>query len=136
MSAADARHNQRSIARIGTTLHDIFVAVVPAAEDSIKHGSPLTGSPGQPVATDAPRNAGALRDSWVHEFDGPDRATIGTNKDYAEDIETGIGPNGPITLRTSVGGFRSVAHTHAGAGRILDDVTRRFQSRGGGRAQS
>lgn len=95
----------------------LFVNVCSAAKGSITDGSPLTGAPGQPVQT------GALKASWQLEFESPTRALISTDKEYAEIIEDGIGPHGPITIRSAVGGTHSVAQTIAGIDRIIEDET-------------
>lgn len=95
----------------------LFVNVCSAAKFSITDGSPLTGAPGQPVDT------GALKASWQLEFESPTRALISTDKEYAEGIEDGIGPHGPITIRSPVGGTHSVALTVAGIDRIVEDET-------------
>lgn len=78
---------------------------------------PLTGAPGQPVDTDT------LRSSWLLAVT-PSEGRITTNVAYARAIEDGIGPHGPLTLRSTVGGFHSVKLTVAGASAIQADVVR------------
>jgi phage gpG-like protein len=119
MSAADEAHNRETILRIGTMLNDVFVASVVEAHRSIKEGSELTGAPGQPVDT------GALRNSWQFEFNDPNHATIGTNMEYAEPIEDGVGRFGPLTLQSSVGVFHSVKLTAANFDRVVAAVKAR-----------
>jgi phage gpG-like protein len=95
----------------------VFEGVVLAAHASIVQGSHVTGAPGQPVDT------GHLKASWQVDIEG-DVGTIGTNVEYAPAIEDGIGPHGPLTLRSEVGGFHSVAMTRAGFPRLVEQVTR------------
>jgi hypothetical protein len=96
---------------------DVFVGTVAAAAASITDGSALTGAPGQPVDT------GALKASWQTVFETPTSAVIGTNLVYAPLIEDGIsGKTGqPLTLRSQVGGFHSVALTVLNFDRIVAD---------------
>lgn len=83
---------------------------------SVRVGSAITGSPGQPV------DSGALRDSytrhdinrWVREISSP--------LVYAPLIEAGIGRFGPLTLRSRVGGWHSLALTASSWQRIVDLV--------------
>jgi hypothetical protein len=96
----------------------VFIGVVAAAKESVVLGSPITGSPGQPVET------GALRASWTESFLSAERAQVTTNQEYAPPIEDGVGPHGPLQLRSEVGGFGSVAKTVAGWPRLVDHVTR------------
>lgn len=112
--------------RLEALTKDAFLGVVLEATRSVVEGSELTGAPGQPVDT------GALKASWQTTFDSPERATIGTNIDYAEAVEEGIGPHGPRVYgkKNNIGGSHSVALTVGGMGRIVDAVTRR--AAGGG----
>jgi len=86
----------------------IFVNSVSLAKEAIVEGSPITGSPGQPVQT------GNLKTSWQEELIGNEAATISTNVEYAPAIEDGIGPHGPMTVRSQMGGFHSVKLLIAG----------------------
>jgi hypothetical protein len=88
---------------------------------SIVEGSEITAAPGQPVDT------GALRASWTPERISDLEWQTTTNLDYAPGIEDAIGPNGPITQRSEVGGFHSVALTRGGWVNIVDVVAERFQ---------
>lgn len=97
----------------------VYVGTAAAIHASIKDGSPITGAPGQPVDT------GNLKASWILAV-GPNEAVISTNAAYAEAIETGVGPYGPLTLRSTVGGFHSVQQTIAGASALQADVVRRL----------
>lgn len=104
-----------------------FVNVVSALAASITDGSPVTGSPGQPVDT------GNLKASWHTDFTSPRQAMISTNVEYAPYIEDGIVPLGGrrgnatgsssqrLTLRSQVGGFHSVALTIAGFDRVIEN---------------
>jgi hypothetical protein len=91
---------------------------------SIVFGSEITGAPGQPVQT------GNLRDSWIPEFVSPTEWHTSTDVEYAPPIEDGVGEFGPLTLRSTTGGFHSVAATRANFDRIVAYVTPRVQ--GGG----
>lgn len=93
---------------------------------SIKVGSELTGAPGQPVDTNN------LRNSWQMEEVSPTAVEVSSNVEYALPIEQGVGPHGPLTLRSSVGGFHSVALTLAGFQRISDHVARSLGTGGTG----
>lgn len=107
-----------------TRSNDVFVGCVDEAFNSVVLGSPITGAPGQPVDT------GVLRASWQKYFTSPTQAQISTNVAYAEPIEDGIGRYGPMTLRSSVGGFHSVAMTIAAFSRIVSIVTQRVKDNG------
>lgn len=97
----------------------IFVNTVSAVKSSITDGSPLTGSPGQPV------RSGTLKNSWQASFDSATSATISTNIVYAEPIEEGVGPYGPLVLRSATGGFHSVRLTRAGFDHIVSDEAKK-----------
>lgn len=112
--------NRDVIANLGTMLNDIFVGTATEALRSVVEGSELTGAPGQPVDT------GALRASWHLDFSDADHATISTNLAYAEAIEEGVGPSGPLTLRSPVGGWHSVVQTAANLDRIVAAEKARF----------
>ena len=114
---------RQMVAQIHAKTSAIFEDVGMEAQRSIVEGSELTGAPGQPVDT------GNLKGSWSRWYDSPTKQTIGTNVVYAPAIEDGIGPHGPMTLRSQVGGFHSVAHTLNGLQRILDAVTTRHGGR-------
>lgn len=90
----------------------LFVGSVDAVHHSITEGSPISGAPGQPVDT------GFLKSSWIEEFPEDWVGEISTNVVYAPPIEEGIGPHGPLTLRSAVGGFHSVKLTRAAWDRI------------------
>lgn len=95
-----------------------FLRIVTGAADSIQFGSELTGSRGQPV------QSGQLRGSVQTEIDESGlRARIGVGQGlpYARGIEDGIDPRTgrPLTLRSEVGGFHSVALTVAGMPNII-----------------
>lgn len=111
------------LAQINATTAAIFEDVGMEAQRSIVEGSELTGAPGQPVQT------GNLKTSYTRWYDSPTKQTIGTNVVYAPDIEDGVGPRGPLTLRSTVGGFRSIAHTLNRLQNVLDVVTKRHGGR-------
>lgn len=101
----------------------VFVATVAAAKTSIVEGSAVTGAPGQPVDT------GNLKGSWQVEFETPTRALISTNVAYAKSIEDGVSyahGGTPMTVRSQVGGFHSIALTIAGLDKIVAAETERL----------
>jgi hypothetical protein len=100
----------------------VFVGTVLAVHESIVQGSPITGAPGQPVDT------GALKSSWQADVQG-DVGVVATNVVYAPVIEDGVGPHGPLTLRSEVGGFHSVALTRAGFERLVEDQVQKLAGR-------
>jgi hypothetical protein len=95
---------------------DLFVGVAVACLQSIQTGHPVTAAPGQPVDT------GALRASWLLNFESALAASITTNLAYAPAVEDGIGRFGPLTLRSQVGGFHSVKLTIAGFQALAEHV--------------
>jgi hypothetical protein len=103
---------------VGEKTRAVFLGVAAHLQRSITHGSDLTGAPGQPVQT------GNLQRSWGTTFPAEDKAEIVTNVEYAPAIEDGVGPHGPLTLRSPVGGFHSVAKTIDGFDRIVDAEVR------------
>lgn len=109
---------------VRANLRIVFIASKNEVGRSLVEGSPLTGAPGQPVDT------GQLRGSWVEEFIDIWRWQITTNLIYAPGIEAGVGPQGPITLRSTVGGFHSRALTIAGWPRIVQEMARRHRTSG------
>lgn len=105
-------------AKVEANLHLIFLNTATAVRDSVVEGSPVTGAPGQPVDT------GNLKSSWQLGFPEPGVAEISTHVEYAPAIEEGVGPHGPMTLRSQVGGFHSVALTRSNFDKLVEDVTR------------
>jgi phage gpG-like protein len=106
---------QRFTVKMGSLAKNLLPAVAATAHASIVDGSPLTGSPGQPVDT------GNLKSSWVLGFPAPDVAEITTNVVYAPHNEYGVTENGrPYTQRSPVGGRYSVALTRTAMQRIVD----------------
>ncbi len=101
--------------KVQGTTRAAFVNTVAATAASITDGSPITSAPGQPVDT------GALKASWQTVFESPTSAIIGTNLVYAPLIEDGISGQGkPLTLRSQVGGFHSVALTALNFDKIVE----------------
>jgi len=101
-----------------------FVNTAVAVQSSIKFGSTITASPGQPVGQYGPgynegRVGGTLQASWQLTFPSIGNARISSYLPYAPVIEEGIGKYGPLRLRSTVGGFHSVALTVAGFHRLL-----------------
>lgn len=106
--------------------HEVFVSTASAVHSSIVNGDLRTGAPGQPVDT------GNLKSSFQLEFESPTVAKISTNVPYAQSIEDGVSyahGETPLTLRSAVGGFHSVARTAANFDRILDDEVEKVASR-------
>jgi len=111
--------------KVETKSNAVFVRTVELLRDSIVDGSPLTGSPGQPVDT------GELKNSWHTTLPTPTSAIVGTNVVYAPMIEDGIRDIGErrgnatgstqqrLTLRSEVGGFHSVKLSVAGFDRLV-----------------
>lgn len=94
----------------------IFVRTAAAVDKSIRVGSPITGSPGQPVDT------GFLRNSWELTFPTKTTAEISTTTAYAPFIEDGKNTRGAFVLRSKVGGFHSVKLTRAGFQKLADAI--------------
>lgn len=92
----------------------VHVGVATEVHRSVVEGSEITGAPGQPVDT------GFLRSSWILDFPEEFVAESTTNTEYAPPIEDGVGPSGPLTLRSAVGGWHSVKLTAAGFDRIVE----------------
>jgi hypothetical protein len=86
---------------------------------SIVYGSEITTAPGQPV------DKGTLRDSWVREEVEPgiERITSTDNPLKVASIENNWRG---ATLKSSVGGFHSVAITRLGFNRIVEVVNERL----------
>jgi hypothetical protein len=110
---------------------DLFVGVATETMRSVQVGSEITASPGQPVGQYGPgyhpgKVGGTLRASWQLNFESAVAATISTNIVYAPPIEEGIGKYGPLTLRSTVGGFHSVKLTRGGFPRIVATVARQL----------
>lgn len=107
--------------KLVTRNREVLLGVTDGVHESIVNGSALTGAAGQPVDT------GYLKNSWQKEI-APDwqSSEIGTNVAYARPIEDGVGPHGPLTLRSAVGGFHSVKTTVANADAIVRDVVAKF----------
>jgi hypothetical protein len=84
---------------------------------SVRDGSELTGSHGQPVKEGGDAK---LKESWQLETISDAEREVSTDVYYAGEMEDGIGPKGQIELHSSVGGFHSVALTTAGFGAIVD----------------
>ena len=97
----------------------IFFGVANGIKTSITEGSPVTGSPGQPV------QSSDLKNSWQLEFQELFLASITTPIIYARSIEEQVGrDNQQLTLRSEVGGFHSVKLTRAGFQKLVNSVAR------------
>jgi hypothetical protein len=118
---------QHFTAKVETRSSTVFLNTVSAAHESITKGSPITGSPGQPVGQYGPGYhegdvGGELLSSWQVEHLGPFVAQVVTNNPYAPQNEDGIARpgGGAYTQRSSVGGRGSVMKTAAGIQALLD----------------
>lgn len=101
--------------KVATRQRDVFVGATTHVHRSVTDGSPTTAAPGQPVDT------GNLLSSWQLIFPEIWVGEVSTNVEYAVPIEEGVGPHGPLTLRSAVGGFHSVKLTRANWDRIVDE---------------
>lgn len=107
--------------------NDVYANVVSATFNSIVNGSPITGSPGQPVGQYGPgyhpgEVGGALKASWQVSGIETGDALISTYSPYAVQNEYGISAtDGPYVQHTTIGGRHSVAQTIGGFGRIVAD---------------
>jgi len=97
----------------------IFVNVAATAHESIVNGSPITGSPGQPVMD------GTLKASWQVTFPDQNTAEISTSVPWARSNEDGIARpgGGPYIQRSPVGGRHSVKLTIVGLQKIVAHET-------------
>ncbi len=104
----------------------IFFTTANELQNSIKEGSRVTGSPGQPVAI---LNGGELKNSWQLEFLDLFLATTTTPIIYARGIEEGMDPRtgNQLTLRSEVGGFHSVKLTRAGYQKLVNQIARKVR---------
>jgi hypothetical protein len=103
-------------AKVESRQRDILVGCVDAVHGSVTQGSAVTGAPGQPVDT------GDLLASWQETFPEEWVGQTATNVEYAPQIEEGVGEHGPLTLRSQVGGFHSVALTRMNFDLVVKDV--------------
>jgi hypothetical protein len=104
------------------TVLDDFVDVTNEVQRSATKGSEITGAPGVPV------QSGFLLSSYIPRFLSKWSWVTETNAPYAKSIEDGASyahGGTPLTLRSPVGGFHSVALTIAGFQRIVDTVIKR-----------
>lgn len=94
----------------------IFIACTEEVTRSVVEGSEITGAPGQPV------QFGTLKGSWIPSFPAPDVWRLVTKLVYAPVIE--VLPE--ASIRSPVGGTRSVAKTITGWPKIVEVVGRRL----------
>ncbi len=107
--------------KLDRLLQNTFIRATEEVQESIVHGSPLTGAPGQPVDTSA------LRNSWIATRLGRLDWKIETGLKYARAMEDGVTWYGPITLRSEVGGFHSVKLTRAAWQKIVEHAVRQVR---------
>jgi len=110
----------------------LFLNVASACKDSIVEGSSITGAPGQPVGQYGPGyhpglTGGTLKASWQLVFENATTAVIGSKLVYAPPIEEGTNKGRQLTLRSTVGGFHSVAKTITGYRRLVDAEAAKLQ---------
>ena len=103
---------------------------VDIVHESIQTGHPIAGTLGQPVGQYGPgyhpgRVGSYLRGSWQKSYPSKTEGLVSTNTVYAKPIEDGVGPHGPLTLRSSVGQFHAVKQTIAAWPRIVAEVAKR-----------
>lgn len=101
----------------------VFGAVVDHTRASIVEGSPVTGSPGQPVDT------GELRDSWKVRYERPGVAVIASDAPHALAVEINV-----RGITYSNHGPHSVALTRAGFATLAKRVARNIIARASGNA--
>lgn len=99
----------------------VFAGVVQESFRSIRDGSPITGSPGQPVVT------GGMRDSWRIIVEGQ-RVLLVTNHPGAPAIEYATRKGHALMVHSSHGGSHSLVLTKVGFQNIVDVVV---QNEGG-----
>jgi hypothetical protein len=106
--------------RATVVVEEVFPEVAVVAHSELKFGGPITGAPGQPVDT------GNLRNSVSLEFETPTLAHISIPVEYAEAVEDGVGPHGPVKYgKSGVGGSHSMALVILGIQPITDTVVAR-----------
>lgn len=111
---------KRFAVKVEARSREVFLGVVEESTRAIVEGSEITASPGQPVDT------GRLRASWQTVFEGPDRAIIGTNVEYAQAVEDAVGPHGAVTYgKSGIGGSHSVKQLVANFDRVVSVVASR-----------
>ncbi len=98
---------------------ELFANIVSATKESIVNGSPVTGSPGQPVDT------ANLRNSWTEGFESESVATISTNVEYAPYVEEGLAHGQPAHFQNH--GPHSVEQTALGFDRLVVDEARKLE---------
>ncbi len=112
---------QQAVQKARNDLMHLHGRVSVAAQNEVKFGGGVTGAPGQPL------KSGALRNSYQLTFPTPTTSQIATDKPYARSIELGVGPHGPLTLRSSIGGFHSIALVVAGFDRLVANELAQMQ---------
>lgn len=112
--------------KLDATTQAVFVNTVSHVHESIADGSPVTGSPGQPVGE------GILKASWQETFESPTSALVSTNVPWALPNEEGVREDGrPYVQRSPVGGRHSVKLTRVGFQQIVEVETAKVVGGGG-----
>jgi hypothetical protein len=102
-----------------------YDGVVAETWTSLVNGSPLTGSPGQPVG-----ETGDMRASWFKQLAGPWVTEMLTHDPGARTIEGGRRLGRRLHRRVTQGGFHSLKLTMIHFGRILSSVVRQVAGSG------
>lgn len=101
-----------TFARITSRYNVMHSALEELTLESVQVGSAITSAPGQPV------DQFVLLPSYHIERLGVRVGRIVSYMPYAWGIENGVGPYGPIQLRSNVGGFHSIAITVSAIDRL------------------
>lgn len=114
-------------AELRTRSRDQFFGTANEVARSVIEGSELTGAPGQPVDT------GHEKAGWIPAYTSPTRFEMTNKVEYAEAIEDGVGPHGPVAYgntgkpgASTVGGSHSVKKTIDGFQAIADHVAQKI----------
>jgi hypothetical protein len=103
----------------------IHQGTVLAVRESWVAGSPVTGAPALPIATNNVPTRGQLRRGVRITYTGPTTALIYTTVPYALDVE-----ENPRGVHFTEGGAHGFALTVAGFPRLLGTVTKRVTGYG------
>lgn len=99
----------------------VHTSTVVELKKSWVEGSPLTGAPPLPMATEQSATQGKLRRGVRVDYKGPHTALIFTTVPYAEEVENNL-----RGVKFSQGGPHGWKLTVAGAGRVVEHVARRI----------
>jgi len=108
----------RFVTKVIARSQAIHLGTADALHESIRFGSSVTGSPGQP------EQDSDLLNSWQLTHTEPLLSNTTTPSAYARIIEEGRRKGKTLTLRSEVGGFHSVKLTRAGFQKLVNAVVR------------